>query len=75
MTLGKRRGVAKVMRAQLRGAPAWTLRRAYYLGRMPSTERRLRLAVDWAVGLPFRRDVTQLGAEQHPDQPLAQVDS
>lgn len=75
VTLGKRRGVAKVMRAQLRGASAWTLRRAYYLGRMPSTERRMRLAVDWAVGLPFQRDVTQLGGEQHPDQPLEQADS
>jgi NADH dehydrogenase len=72
VTLGGRRGVAKVMRAQLRGATAWALRRAYYLGRMPSTERRLRLAVDWTVGLPFQRDVAQLGGEQHPDQPLAQ---
>ena len=70
VTLGNRKAVARVLAIQLHGLPAWMLRRGYYLARFPSTERRLRLAVDWVIGVPFPRDITQLGSEQHPDQPF-----
>ncbi len=73
VTLGNHQAVARVFRASLHGAPAWTLRRAYYLARMPSTERRIRLLVDWMAGLPFKPDIAQLGTEQHPDQPLVRT--
>lgn len=73
VTLGNRRAIAQVMGMPLRGPAAWALRRAYYLGRMPTTERRVRLLVDWLAGLPFEPDIAQLGAEQHPDRPLART--
>jgi hypothetical protein len=47
------------------------MRRAYYAARMPARERRLRLALDWAAGLPFTRDVAMLGSAEHPDRPLS----
>jgi NADH dehydrogenase len=70
VTLGHRKAVARILSVHLHGPLAWALRRAYYLARIPSTERRLRLALDWTVGLAFKRDIAQLGSEQHPDQPL-----
>lgn len=71
VTLGDRRGVADVFGLPLGGAAAWGLRRSYYLARMPTVERRVRLLVDWLAGLPFEVDIAQLGSEQHPDLPLA----
>lgn len=71
VTLGDRQAVARLFTLQLHGLPAWLLRRGYYIARFPSAERRVRLMLDWAVGLAFARDIVQLGSEQHPDEPLA----
>ena len=73
VTLGDRKAVARIYKAQLHGWPAWLARRAYYVARMPTAERRIRLVLDWAAGLPFKRDVSQLGSEQQPDRPLAEA--
>jgi len=70
VTLGSRKGVARVGPFQLRGMAAWLLRRIYYLTQIPSRDRRLRLLADWLVGLPFPVDIAQLGSAQHPDRPL-----
>lgn len=70
VTLGRRKGVAEIRGRTLRGLPAWTARRAYYLSQVPSTERRARMLADWLVGLPFRQDPAQLGSVEHPDLPL-----
>jgi NADH dehydrogenase len=60
ITIGRRKGVAQVGRANLRGALPWLLRRAYYVRAMPSLNRKLRVLGDWAIDLPFDRDVVQL---------------
>jgi NADH dehydrogenase len=70
VTLGSHKGVARVQKLHLKGTPAWLLRRIYYLTQIPSRERRVRLLADWAVGLPFPTDITQLGSAEHPDRPL-----
>lgn len=75
VTLGHRRAIASTFGVPLTGFPAWILRRAYYLARMPTAERRVRLLVDWLAGLPFEPDIAQLGAEQHPDRPLVDATS
>jgi NADH dehydrogenase len=70
VTLGDGKAIAQVLGRRLDGRAAWTLRRGYYLTRMPSPDRRARLALDWLAGLPFARDTAQLGSAQHPDRPL-----
>ncbi len=60
-SLGARRGVAGLQgKFLLTGFFAWVLWRTYYLARLPGLDRRLRVAVDWALGLVFPRDIAEL---------------
>jgi NADH:ubiquinone reductase (H+-translocating) len=40
--------------------------RAYHLSQIPGTARKIRAVVDWTVGLPFPRDVAEVGSIGHP---------
>lgn len=59
--LGCRTAVAKVYGVKLSGFPAWFLWRTVYLFKMPGLARRVRVALDWTLGLLFRRQIVQLG--------------
>lgn len=72
ISLGRHSGAAQLFGLKLRGMPAWLLRRGYYLSIVPTLNRRARILGDWAVGLPFRHDVVQLGSAEHPRRPLRQ---
>jgi NADH dehydrogenase len=58
------------MGLRLRGFPAWWLHRSYHLLMMPTVNRKVRIALDWTVGLFFRRDITSLGSLQRPWEPF-----
>ncbi len=49
--VGKRAGVANVYGIHVSGFPAWALWRAVYLGKLPGTARRARVALDWLADL------------------------
>lgn len=60
-SLGGRRGVASLAGGLvLTGFPAWFLWRTYYLLRLPGLDRKVRVALDWLLGLIFRRDIAEL---------------
>jgi len=59
-TTGHHRGVAQVFGIRLTGLPAWLLWRAYYLMRMPTLGRKVRIWVEWTWSLFFPADVTHL---------------
>jgi NADH dehydrogenase len=60
-SLGARRGVAGLFgKFLLTGFPAWVLWRTYYLLRLPGLDRRVRVAIDWTLGLFFPRDIAEL---------------
>lgn len=59
--IGCRTGVAKVFGVKLSGFPAWFLYRTAYLLKMPGWSRKVRVALDWTIGLFFSRDFVQLG--------------
>jgi NADH dehydrogenase len=67
-SLGRYKGIARVLGIHLRGFPAWWLHRNYHLLMIPTFNRKVRIILDWTVGLFFRRDVAQLGSLQHPRQ-------
>jgi NADH:ubiquinone reductase (H+-translocating) len=67
-SLGRYKGIARVLGFRLRGFPAWWLHRNYHLLMIPTFNRKVRIILDWTVGLFFRRDVAQLGSLQHPRQ-------
>jgi len=58
--LGHRRGVANVLGIPLTGFAAWLVWRAYYLSRMPTLGRKLRIFVEWTWGMFFPSDITHL---------------
>ena len=59
-TTGHLKGVAEVFGLRLSGLPAWLLWRAYYLLRMPTFGRKLRIWVEWTWSMFFAADVTHL---------------
>ena len=58
--LGQYKAVAMVGGIKLSGFPAWWLWRTYYLLRMPTLERKIRVAIDWTLDLFFTRDTVKL---------------
>ena len=64
--MGRNKAVAEVLALKLRGFPAWWLARTYHLWMMPGAARKLRLVVDWTVGLVFGHASAELGQLGHP---------
>jgi NADH:ubiquinone reductase (H+-translocating) len=73
VSLGRYKGVARVMGIQLRGFPAWFLHRTYHVAMIPTINRKVRVLVDWTVALFFKRDIVQLGSLSEPRDPFAQA--
>ncbi|MDP9233357.1 MAG: NAD(P)/FAD-dependent oxidoreductase [Actinomycetota bacterium] len=65
-SLGRYKGIARVFGIHLKGFPAWWLHRNYHLLMIPTFNRKVRIVLDWTVGLFFRRDIVQLGTLQNP---------
>jgi NADH dehydrogenase len=59
-TVGKRSGVAIIERLELHGFIAWSIWRAYYLLRLPTSHKKIRVMADWTIDLIFKRDITML---------------
>jgi len=59
-TTGRLKGVAQLFGLRLHGLPAWLLWRAYYLARMPTLGRKVRIWVEWTWSMFFAADITHL---------------
>lgn len=59
-TTGHHKGVAQILGVPLTGLPAWLVWRAYYLMRMPTLGRKVRIWVEWTWSLFFPLDITHL---------------
>jgi len=64
--MGQHKAVATVLGVRLRGFPAWFAARSYHLMMMPGVARKVRLGLDWGVGLLFGRASAELGQLGHP---------
>ena len=64
--MGQHKAVATMLGVPLRGFPAWFAARTYHVMAMPGNSRRLRIILDWTVGLLFGRASAQLGILGHP---------
>ena len=58
-SIGHHAGVARVMGVNFSGFIAWWLWRTIYLAKLPRTEKKLRVAIDWTLDLIFGRDLVQ----------------
>jgi NADH dehydrogenase len=66
VNLGRYKAVARVGRRTFRGFLAWWLARTYHMSQIPGAMRKVRAVADWTVGLPFRRDIAEVGSIGHP---------
>jgi NADH:ubiquinone reductase (H+-translocating) len=66
VNLGRYKAVGMLGRYTFSGFPAWWTARTYHLSQIPGLARKIRAAVDWTVGLPFPRDVAEVGSIGHP---------
>ena len=70
VNLGRYKAVGKLGPLTFRGFVAWWMARTYHMSQIPGTARKVRAVVDWTVGLPFKRDVAEVGSIGHP-RPLS----
>ena len=71
--LGRRAAVAEIFGLRFSGFFAWWLWRTIYLTKLPSLERKIRVALDWTLDLFFPRDLVYLRSlhtVQTPEAPL-----
>ncbi len=66
VNLGRYKAVGRIGDRTLRGFPAWWLARTYHMSQIPGTARKVRAVLDWTAGLPFKRDLSELGTIGHP---------
>jgi NADH dehydrogenase len=66
-SIGHRNAVAVIYGVKLSGFLAWFLWRGIYLAKLPTLSRKLEVAINWAVGIPFPPNIVQLGrSKQQP---------
>src|SRR4051794_9200286 len=58
--MGRRQAVAQTVGIRWRGTIAWVLARTYHLALMPGLSRRVRLLIDWNLGMLFGREAGEL---------------
>jgi NADH dehydrogenase len=73
VNLGHYKAVGQIGPARFHGFPAWWLARTYHMSQIPGTARKVRAVADWTVGLPFARDVSEVGSIGHPRPLRAEV--
>jgi NADH:quinone reductase (non-electrogenic) len=66
VNLGRHKAVGRIGERTFRGFPAWWLARSYHMSQIPGTARKVRAVLDWTAGLPFGRDISELGTIGHP---------
>jgi NADH:quinone reductase (non-electrogenic) len=59
-SIGKRNGVGEILGLEVQGFLAWWIWRMYYLGNLPTLQKKLRVMADWTLDIFFKRDVTML---------------
>jgi NADH dehydrogenase len=69
VSLGRFRGVGEIRGVKVSGFLAWFLWRSYYLLRLPSLERRIRVALDWTLELFLAHDVVEINMRRTRTRP------
>jgi len=69
-SIGHHNAVAVIYGVKLSGFLAWFLWRGIYLAKLPTISRKLEVAINWAVSIPFPPNIVQLRlSQQHSKEP------
>jgi len=66
VNLGRYKAVGRIGDRTFRGFPAWWMARTYHMSQIPGAARKFRAVLDWTAGLPFRRDIAEVGTIGKP---------
>jgi NADH dehydrogenase len=68
-SIGRRTGVANILGWNFSGFVAWWLWRTIYLAKLPRFEKKVRVALDWALDLLFSKDLVQFASRHQTAGP------
>jgi len=69
VSLGRYRGAGDILGIKVSGLIAWIAWRGYYLLRLPTWDRKIRVAVDWTLDWFLRRDVVEINVRRSRNVP------
>ncbi|HEY3523616.1 MAG TPA: FAD-dependent oxidoreductase, partial [Candidatus Limnocylindrales bacterium] len=69
VSIGRFKAVGEVLGIKVSGFVGWFLWRSYYLLRLPTIDRRLRVAIDWTLDLILKRDIVEIGVRRTRARP------
>jgi NADH dehydrogenase len=69
VSIGRFKAVGEVFGVKVSGFLGWFLWRSYYLLRLPTIDRRLRVAIDWTLDLILKRDIVEIGVRRTRARP------
>jgi NADH dehydrogenase len=69
VSLGRFKGVGEVLGIKVSGLVAWFLWRSYYLMRLPTWDRRVRVAIDWTLEVLLGHDITEISMRRTRTRP------
>ena len=71
VALGSRTAAAEVAGRKFSGFVAWVMWRTIYFTKLPGMDRKVRVALDWAIDLLFPRDIVLLPGPSDAPEPSA----
>jgi NADH dehydrogenase len=69
VSVGRFKAVGEVLGIKVSGPIGWFLWRSYYLLRLPTLDRRIRVAIDWALDLVLKHDIVEIGVRRTRARP------
>ena len=69
VSLGRFKGVGEIFGIKVSGFVAWFLWRSYYLLRLPTLDRKLRVAIDWTLDFILKRDIVEISVRRTRTRP------
>lgn len=66
--IGRRNGVASLLGFKIRGFAAWWIWRTFYLTKLPTFRKKLKVMSDWTIGLFYEPDVSMVKRVQKSDK-------
>jgi NADH dehydrogenase len=71
VSIGRFKAVGEILGIKVSGLPGWLAWRTYYLLRLPTLDRRIRVALDWTLDLILKHDIVEIGVRRtraHPGE-------
>jgi NADH dehydrogenase len=69
VSVGRFKAVGEVLGIKVSGLIGWFLWRSYYLLRLPTLDRRIRVAIDWTLDLILKHDIVEISVRRSRARP------